>query len=617
MSSLSLPLTILLSSFLIGILPVLVTADESALSASRQTVRGDSSVGSYAAESATCSEGWTCPPGMFCKGNRCTCGPHPHNTIACNGSWSSSVLTCFCVTLDESTNVTLLGACIHNCGSNWPEKEGVLYKSLPKRLDQLNSFCTDMNRSEALCGKCLSGYYPMAYSFSWACKQCPRPLLNWVKYIVAAYLPLTVFCVGIIFFKVNLASSRFYIVVMFCQTISMAPSSRVILTAFSTQRPIIFTALKLILSINGVWNLDFFRPFYTDFCLGIDTLSTLALDYAIAVYPLLLMAVTYALIVMYDKDYTVVTVMWRPFRSLFSRLRINRNIRTSVIDAFSTFFLLSNIKFLSVSFDLLLPTKIYRLHSDGYNSSLGLYYAPHVAYFGSYHCRFAVAAILVMVLFVVVPVLLLVLYPFAFFQRLLNQFQFRWYILHTFMDSFHCCYKDGTEPGTRDCRWFCAVYFLWRFLIFCVYGATLSIVFFNVAAALFAVLALLIMVVQPYKHSLASWNVTNALFSQLLALLCISISTTKVSAFYTSANFVFVFIAVALVLSPLVYFVFLAFHLIVKKGKKLLNLRRLGYQELLEPSKDEKLSDRIINPDMYPKENLACLVTPGPRQQSC
>ena len=63
---------------------------------------------------------------------------------------------------------------------------------------------------------------------------------------------------------------------------------------------------KLLMSLYAVWNLDFFRPFYSNLCLGIGILPTLALDYAVAVYPLLLVLITYILIVMYNKNYRVV-----------------------------------------------------------------------------------------------------------------------------------------------------------------------------------------------------------------------------------------------------------------------------------------------------------------------
>ena len=41
------------------------------------------------------------------------------------------------------------------------------------------------------------------------------------------------------------------------------------------------------LSLYGVWNMDFFRPFYSGLCFETGVLPTLSLDYAIAVYPII------------------------------------------------------------------------------------------------------------------------------------------------------------------------------------------------------------------------------------------------------------------------------------------------------------------------------------------
>ena len=132
-------------------------------------------------------------------------------------------------------------------------------------------------------------------------------------------------------------------------------------------------------------------------------------------YPLLL----YLLIVLYDRNYRVITLMWRPFRVLFSYYRRNWDVRTSVIDAYATFFLLSFTKFLSVSFDLLVPTRVYELHQHNYTYSLGLFYAADIEYFGNEHLPYGILAIIMCLFFVILPVTTLVLYPFTFFQRFL------------------------------------------------------------------------------------------------------------------------------------------------------------------------------------------------------
>ena len=147
--------------------------------------------------------------------------------------------------------------------------------------------------------------------------------------------------------------------------------------------------LKIFLTLHGIWNLDFFRPFYSDICLGIGFLPTLALDYAIAVYPLLLMVVIYLLVKLYDENYRVIVFLWKPFKIIFSFFKRNWNIRSSLIDSFATFFLLSNIKFLSVTFDLLAPVPIYKLLQSGYNQTWGLYSVGDIEYFGKEHLPYA------------------------------------------------------------------------------------------------------------------------------------------------------------------------------------------------------------------------------------
>ena len=112
-------------------------------------------------------------------------------------------------------------------------------------------------------------------------------------------------------------------------------------------------------------------------------------------------------------------------------------------------FFLSNIKILSTSSDILYPTQVFQLYPNHYNSTLRLLYSPDVAYFGEEHLPYAILAIFMLCVFVLLPVTVLFLYPFQFFRKFLNTFPCRCYILHTVINSFQCCYKDGTEPGTR------------------------------------------------------------------------------------------------------------------------------------------------------------------------
>ena len=559
-----------------------------------------------------CSESDSCPPGLFCEEGTCQCADYyPYNIINCNGT-ASSVLLTYCFTWDRDRNITLTGACLYN--DSWKKgisSANILYRAVSQNVSELNDvMCESWNRTGALCGKCLPHHFPLAYSFNITCIPCPHVGWNWFRYIMAAYLPLTVFYLVMFFFKINVTSSHLFIVVVYCQSLSkpsLLRSAMIDITDNTNLSSIIVA--KITFSLYGIWNLDFFRPFYSDICLGIGPLPTLALDYAIAVYPLLLMIITYLLIVLYDRNYRVITVMWRPFRFLFSYYRRNWDVRTSVIDAYATFFLLSFTKFLSVSFDLLFPTPVYELHQHNYTYSLGLFLAADIEYFGNEHFPYGILAIIMCLFFVILPVTTLVLYPFTFFQRFLSIFPGRWLIfIRTFMDAFQGCYKDGTKPGTHDCRWFSSLYFLCLFLLY-VLGAFTPSIFASVMVPIVLLnLSLFIMAVQPFKSSLAHYTLLNAVFIQLLAHFYIIFFAIVFSDLYTKQLSYF-FIVLIFLIYPAAFFYggFCVFYWIFKNRKIVrkifihrIRYQRNGYEDLSESS-EERTTE---NPGAYPRENL-------------
>ena len=140
----------------------------------------------------------------------------------------------------------------------------------------------------------------------------------------------------------------------------------------------------------------------------------------------------------------------KPFHLFFRLFRENWDIRTSVIDSFATFFLLSYVKILSTSIDMLLATRVRTLNSN--KTQYRLYYAGNIEFLHGDHIPFAVLAISMLTVFIVVPTLILICYPFQCFQKCLLYYQIQLHCLRTFVDSFQGCYKDGTEPDTYDLR---------------------------------------------------------------------------------------------------------------------------------------------------------------------
>ena len=74
-------------------------------------------------------------------------------------------------------------------------------------------------------------------------------------------------------------------------------------------------------------------------------MEVLVLRYLLALYPLLILVV-YALVCLYDRNFKLLVLVWRPFGAIISCFRKQFNIRQSLIHAFASFFLLSYYSFL-------------------------------------------------------------------------------------------------------------------------------------------------------------------------------------------------------------------------------------------------------------------------------
>ena len=315
-------------------------------------------------------------------------------------------------------------------------------------------------------------------------------------------------------------------------------------------------------------------------------LPTLALDYLVAVYPLIMIIITYFLIDLYDRNFQPLVWIWKPFRKVFMVFKQKWNFKTSLIDAFVTFFFLSFNKVISVSFDLLIPVQLHTPQSSK------CMWAPYndgtIDYFGKEHLPYAILALLFLVFFVVIPVAILLLYHCRCFQKLLNCLPFPWYILHTFADSFQGCFKNGTEPGTRDCRWFAGAYFVLRITLYLVYAFTLQTMYFSIGSVVLLFFVILLVKVQPYKQDMAYQTNLNATFLVMVALLYISITGYNFSElarpkFTCSFSAVIILMAIA----PLIYLSYVALHwVLVITGvfSKRFQVMRNGYETL--PSDD-------------------------------
>ena len=468
--------------------------------------------------------------------------------------------------------------------------------------------CTEMDREGQLCGRCINGFTPPVYSYNWHCINCSLSdghIKQTAKYITIAFLPLTVFFIIVTTLHISATSPSISTFILISQLITAPIILRTYIHKLVYNNK--YTAANNIafftISLYGFWNLDFFRSLYLPFCLhpSINTLQLLALEYTIAAYPLFLIMITYALVEMHDRSFNFVIWLWKPFRRCFIRFRRHWDVKTYLIDAFGTFLLLSYVKFLSASFDLLTPVHLYNAHGETTNETY-LYYDATIQYFSRQHLPYAILAIMVLILFNVLPIVLLCLYPCQCFHKLLNCCRLGCTALHAFMDTLQGCYRNRTD-STYDCRWFSAVYLIIRIAFHLVVAVTQDMkLFFLFAAAVLTITVLLIGVVQPYKSPV--YNRLDMVLIQVAAVgyLFIAlyvIATTEHHKFRTPT----IIIAITCVLLPLVYIIAISMHwLVIRKTVpqrlchkvcKFLPFKRLVRQRNLE----EQLPDRLANPE--------------------
>ena len=464
-----------------------------------------------------CINGSTCPTWFTCNAeNRCQCDSKQTNEIVCdNLAQISAVLNCNCVTYDSEKNSTYVGACFYNCQQVNPSVYSVT-KVLPKNPEMLinNSACTYFHRTGLLCGDCEEGYSPLVLSYNLSCVECPDGHKNWWKFILAGFMPLTAFYICMLAFNINVTSSRLHGVVWYSQAISMPVFIRIILFTFSVKDTKFLGAAKVGFVFYSVWNLDIFRTIIPNICLNVTTLQALAMEYLLALYPFILIIFSYLLLVLHDRRVVFVVTIWKPFSKALAAFRKSWDIHTSILDSFATFYLLSYNKILAVTADILIPTQIYQLGSN--KSMLGLYYSPSVPYFGEEHLPYAVSALIMIALLACIPTTILILYPFKFFHNFLSLFPINWHFLHAFVDSFQGCYKDGTEPGTFDCRWFSIPMLLIWPLFHTIYSLSLSVMYFVHSGIIILILLIAMINFQPHKKVSSRYPLIDIIFTILL-----------------------------------------------------------------------------------------------------
>ena len=374
-----------------------------------------------------------------------------------------------CMTYNSTKDITEVGPCQYIQHLNTTSLDQLLYIQLPNNVSLLNeSMCGPLNREGPLCGNCKEDYGTALYSYTLECSKCWGHGYGWVLYFFLELFPITVMYFLVVIFHIRAASSPLSALVFMSQIVVYAVRGNVHLYTFIenivTGFP--YMVLQVLLVLCGIWSLDFFRFVIPPFCVSsnIKTIHALALEYVVAFYPICLILLTYVCIKLHDNNFRPIVWLWKPFHRQFARFRRRWDSKASIINAFTTFLLLSFSKILFVSFTLL-----YISHVDVYHDNITkrcvLYYDSTVECHSQEQLIFGAIAVCVLLIFIIFPIILLILYPTRLFRKCVSCCGFRrWHALHIFMESFQGQYKDGTN-STSDFRMVSALFLILRILI--------------------------------------------------------------------------------------------------------------------------------------------------------
>lgn len=458
----------------------------------------------------------------------CECGTDLKGVIVdCDSIYGATKLkSCHCMTTGhggshDDIKSPLVGSCWYTCLSTETQYHEFYTNITFSTANNItDSICGPYNRTGVMCGECIENYSLPVYSYSIACVECKEYKNNWIKYLAIAYLPLTVFYFVVFMLRLS-ATGAMTSYVMVSQFIA---SPQIALVLSNTKN--LSKNFKYLITFSSIWNLDFFRSLYNPFCLHpkLSALQIFILDYFTALYPMVLIILTYAFVKLHDRSRVLVYVC-KPAYKCLHFFRKEWNIKTSLVEAFATFYLLSYVKVLNVSSSILTSTLFFSM-DDNATTKLFFYYNGSIPYFGDEHCPYAIIATLFLLLFNISPMLILFLYPCSCFHKCLNKTGCRCHTFHVFMDAILGSYSH--KP--RERRYFGGFYLLIRLIN--VAGITIfsPILYVSFSCYFLIITIVLVAFFRPNKNN---WHDVMD-----ISLLFVLLNTSLMTSFYFESLFV-------------------------------------------------------------------------------
>ena len=394
------------------------------------------------------------------------------------------------------------------------------YIRLPDNISQLNDYmCGPMNRKGLLCRDCIDGFGPSVTSLGYKCSNCTDAWYGIPLYLAVELVPITLFYLIILVFKIHLTSAPIVLFILYHQSImNFDIGLRILLT--QTKGPL-FKCFHL---FCGVWSLDFLRFVMPPFCIS-SKLQLAHIEFfgcIPLVSVLCLIFLTWICLELHGRNCRFLVVLWRPFHRYFVKIQRVWDKTSSLVDVFATFFLLSHGRLMYQVVTFLHCQSLYYSKDGVLGRQSVLTFMPFVEC-GHHSYPKLIFSVLVLLVFNAIPLLLLVCYPFKPFRMCLSKIKLERLFVTIFVEKFHGCYRDGLDGG-RDMRSFSGLYYVMAIILYSNLRIKqlLHILRWQYQSLIFLSFSLLIIIVRPYKRMYM--NILDALILAHAAIFCILLS---------------------------------------------------------------------------------------------
>ena len=339
--------------------------------------------------------GLKCVDSATCQLTQTPCTLNSSLTTVSGYCWSNTSAT--------GTNSTLLsmvgGGCPYSYGRRLP----------CQKIDDFNSTYAPNtcpgNREGRLCGRCSSGYQMSSNTIDFRCTKCHG--IGWYIQLAIEVFAVTILIILIVGLSISLNAGGTNALIFFAQAVSikypgLSYPSWVFEIDSSASLQYNNTIVRGFTLLYSIANFEIITPLpLPPLCLSDDfmPIHAVLLDFIAAIYPLLLLALLYTWVLMNSYKVKPVVLITKTIGKLCRCSRLKYKL--SLMDSFATVAIICASRIIATCFKLLKPSLIRSMSGEWVGTAF--YYDGTLDYFGPGHIEYALVALLILIVLVLIP----------------------------------------------------------------------------------------------------------------------------------------------------------------------------------------------------------------------